>query len=277
MKVLSYKYLLPNTEGIIEELDRDGYMTTQYIRLVEDYINTIELKGKVAFLYAGGVTATVSECRNAVNTDKYREKLKPSGMGIRDLAAYSMHKWVGMMNGKENICYANINGNTCASSMYCIYEAQELLKNGYDEVIIVAEEKTSHSTLRVFDELRIDIKIGEALAIIHLGKGTGISNCKVWYEYNSNPFGVTPTGYCKVVSDSDYINPHGTGTAINECAESEVYGDTPQLRYKETIGHTQGVSGLVEVCMVLDEDVSGKVLCVSSGLGGFYASCIVHK
>lgn len=276
MKVLSYKYIKPNEDGIVAELDRHGYMTTQYIDMMYDYVTGLELKGKVAVLYAAGAVVTASEARNYSKENLYREPTKESSIVIRELAAYSMHKWIGMMKGRENVRYANINGNTCASSMHSLYEAEQLLNNGFDEVVIIAEEKTAANTLRIFDEHSIDLKVGEGCVIMHLGCGEGISQCKWEYEYNRNPFGVTESGYSKVVSQCDYINPHGTGTENNELAES-IYGDMPQIRYKEQYGHTQGVSGLIEVCMVLDSDVRGDVLCVSSGLGGFYGSCIVHK
>jgi len=279
MKVLSYKYIKPNEDGIVEGLDRQGYMTPQYIEMMRDYLDTIELKGKCAFLYAGGAMVTASEARNAEDKMVYREHEKKSTSVIKELAAYSMHKWIGSINGRDTIRYANVNANTCASSMHSLYEASKLLDDGYDEVIIVVEEKTAYNTLRIFDEHGINIKVGEGCVVIHLGKAKtpadeDITDCKWEYEYNRNPFGVTTTGYARIISECDMIKPHGTGTENNEAAEQ--YGDTPQLRYKEKYGHTQGVSGLLEVCMVMDEDVSGRVLCVSSGLGGFYGSCIVH-
>lgn len=277
MKVLSYKYIKPNEDGVVPELDRHGYMTTQYIDMMYDYVTGLELKGKVAVLYAAGAVVTASEARNHSKENPYREPTKESSIVIRELAAYSMHKWIGLMKGRDNVRYANINGNTCASSMYSLYEAEQLLNSGFDEVVIIAEEKTAANTLRIFDEHSIDLKVGEGCVIMHLGHGEGISQCKWEYEYNRNPFGVTQSGYSRIISKCDVIKPHGTGTENNESAES-VYGDTPQLRYKEQYGHTQGVSGLLEVCMVLDEDLKGvDVLCISSGLGGFYASCIVHK
>jgi hypothetical protein len=282
MKVLSYKYIAPNTEGVVEVLDRQGYMTPQYINLIIDYLDEIELVGKCAFLYAAGAAVTASEARNADDKGIYREKEKKSSVVIKELAAYGMHKWIGMINGRTNIRYANVNANTCASSMYSLYEASKLLADGFDMVMIVAEEKTSYNTLRIFDEHSIDIKVGEGLAVIVLGRASSqadedITDCKWEYEYNRNPFGVTSTGYESVFTECDYVNPHGTGTDNNETAENAVYNNTNQLRYKENYGHTQGVSGLLEVCMVMDnEDIKGKVLCVSSGLGGFYGSCILH-
>lgn len=277
MKVLSYKYVLPSESGIVEGLDRQGYTTPQYIDKVYDYIKTIKLEGRCAVLYAAGAVVSASEARNVHGKGTYREEPKESTSVIKELAAYSMHKWISLLEGKENIQYANINGNTCASSMYSLVEAYELINKGFDKVIVIAEEKTSYNTLRIFDEHSIDLKVGEGLAILELGKGEGISDCKTWFEYNRNPFAVTADGYSKVYTHCDYVNPHGTGTEVNEQAESSIYNSTPQLRYKETYGHTQGVSGLLEVCLVLDEDVSGNILCVSSGLGGFYASCVVNK
>ena len=279
MKVLSYKYIKPNDKGIIESLDRSGYMTPQYILQVKEYLKSIELSKPTAVLYAGGATLPSSESRQTIAKKEYREDLYESGLVIRELSAYQMHKWIGMLNGREHVQYANINGNTCASSMHSLYEAEQLLNNGIvEEVIIIAEEMTSYNTLRIFDEMSIDLMVGEGLAIIHLSKdGNDISDCKWAYSYDRNPFGVTRDGYTKVWSECDIVNPHGTGTDNNENAEQSVIQDKPQLRYKEQIGHTQGVSRLLEVCMVLDEPIEGDILCISSGLGGFYGSCIVHK
>ena len=280
MKVLSYKYIKPNEDGIVEGLDRQGYMTPQYMELMMEYLKTIKLEGKCAFLYAAGAAVTASEARNAIDSGKYREHEKKSSVVIKELAAYGMHKWIGMINGRDTIRYANVNANTCASSMHSLYEASKLLDDGYDMVVIVAEEKTAYNTLRIFDEHWINLKVGEGCAVMVLGKASSpadedITDCKWGYEYNRNPFGVTQTGYAEVWSECDYVNPHGTGTENNEEAE-KVYEEKSQLRYKETYGHTQGVSGLLEVCMVMEEAVEGKVLCVSSGLGNFYGSCIVH-
>lgn len=281
MKVLSYKYLKPEEDGRIGGLNRSDYMSTQYIEMCRDYLDGVKLEGKCAFLYVGGATLPASESRVTTVKKSYREDPMQSGLVIRELSAFCMHKWIGALNGKEYIRYANINANTCASSMHSLYEAEQLLNNGYDQVLIVAEERTTYNTLRLFDEMGIDLNVSEGLAIMHLGKAESpadedITDCKWDYEWNRNPFGTTKSGYMRVYTECDIVKPHGTGTENNEEAES-VFKDKPQLRYKETYGHSQGVSGLLEVCMVLDENVESDVLCVSSGLGGFYGSCIVHK
>ena len=276
MKVLNKFYLTPNEEGKVLE-DRSKYMTAQYTKLARDFMQGLELQGKVAFLYAAGVTLQASEARNAKDTGQYSESIQESTLAIKEVSAYSMHRWIGALKTPELVKYASINANTCASSMYSLYEAEQLLNSGFDEVIIVAEEKTSFNTIRVFDEHDINLKLGEALAVIHLGKGEGIGNVKWSYEYSRNPFGVTASGYTEVYTDTPVVNPHGTGTEINETAETSLFGDKKQLRYKEQYGHTQGVSGLLEVCLVLDADIDEDVLCVSSGLGGFYGSCTIYN
>lgn len=281
MKVLNYKYILPDTNGLVADLNRSGYMTAQYIEKLGEFMSSLQLSGVVAVLYAAGVVVSSSEARNVGTVKHELQPVNTSGLCIKELSAYSMHKWIGLLNEPHKVQYASINGNTCASSMFSLYEAEHLLSNGFDQVIIVTEEMTSYNTVRIFQEHNIDLKIGEGCAIIHLGKAESpadedITNCKWSYEYNRNPFGVTSSGYEKVLSECDIINPHGTGTDNNEQAES-IY-DKPQLRYKEKYGHTQGVSGLLEVCLTLDDPLRGiDVLCISSGLGGFYGSCIVHK
>lgn len=284
MKILNYKYCAPDPSTLkVLELDRAGYMTAQYIDIMSSFVDSIKLSGKVAFLYAGGVMLPASEVRMTTDNGKHRESTNASKVAIRELGAYGMHKWIGAFKDKDKIVYANINANTCASSMFSLYEASKLLDDGYDEVIIIAEEKTSYSTLRLFDEMGIDIPVSEGCVIVHLGKAANpadedITDCKWSYTYNSNPFGTTGEGYKKVLSDCDVVKPHGTGTANNEAAEIAITEGKNQLRYKETYGHSQGVSGLLEVCMALDDkEALGDILCVSSGLGGFYGSCVLHK
>ena len=69
--------------------------------------------------------------------------------------------------------------------------------------------------------------------------------------------------------------PAGLGMEFSN-AEKEVFGNV--LGYKDKIGHCQGASGLIELCMVLDDDkLKGKILCTASGLAGFYGSCLVEK
>ncbi len=259
--------------------DRLNYMNAQYLKMFKARLSTVKLEGKVAFLYAGGVTSHTSESRNYVGEFTCTQPILDNGPVIKVLSAYMMHKYIGILcNSGNDVTYANINGNTCASSLHSVYEAEYLLYSGVvDHVVIVAEEKTNLSTVRIFREHGIDITVGEGFACVVLSdKGTGptITNAKWEYSYNRNPFLVDEKGYEKVYSDSELVKGHKTGTSQNDESEKNVFGDT--FGYKDKIGHCQGASGLIEICLVLDEGLE-DVLCVASGLGGFYGSCIVNE
>lgn len=259
--------------------DRINYMNAQYLKMFKEEFSNIKLEGDVAFLYAGGVTSHTSESRNYVGDFESTQPMLEGGPTIKTLSSYMMHKYIGLLHkAGNNITYANINGNTCASSLYSIYEAEQLLSSDrVDHVVIVAEEKTNASTIRIFHEHNIDVKVGEGFACVVLsnnGKGQTISHTKWEYSYNRNPFLVDSKGYEKVYSESKLVKGHKTGTSQNDTAEEEVFGDT--FGYKDSIGHCQGASGLIELCLVLDNRLE-DVLCVASGLGGFYSSCIVNE
>lgn len=282
MKVIDYFY----KHGEVELVDRvqllenrKTYMNAEYIKMFKDEINSIKLEGRVAFLYVGGAGIHNAEGRNYVGSEVNTQPILEDGPVIKDLQAYMMHKYIGMLvkNG-NNVIYANINSNTCASSMYSIYEAEKLLKdNTVDYVVIVAEEKTSFNTIRIFKEHGINVKPGEGFACIVLSNysdGTQITDSKWEYSYSTNPFLVSKEGYNKVATKTKYVKGHKTGTEQNDTAEEEVFGET--FGYKDKIGHCQGASGLIEVCLVLDSEYD-EVLCLASGLGGFYGSCVVRK
>lgn len=258
--------------------DRVEYMNSQYIKLFKDEMSSISLEGNVAFLYVGGTSVHTSENRNYVGKFEGTQPILNSGPAIKDLTAYMMHKYIGLLNKNgNNITYANINSNTCASSMYSLYEAENLLlQNIVQHVVVLAEEKTSLATMRIFHEHGISVKAGEGFACMVLslsGEGQTITNTKWEYSYNRNPFLVDSVGYAKVYSDTKLVKGHKTGTEQNDSAEKEVFGET--FGYKDIIGHCQGSSGLIEICLVLDEELE-DVLCVSSGLGGFYGSCTIN-
>lgn len=288
MYVVSHFHIAPDerVENVmtISNLDRTDYANKQFIKQCKDYLKAINITGKAAVLYSGGVTLSASECRNPKEVDYTNMPVNQSGMTLRELSAHNMHKYVGMLNNNEKIEYVNINGNTCASSMHSLYEAEQLISQGFDDIIIISEEMISYNTIRVFHESDIPILLGDGLAIMHIrARGydqNTISNCIWKYEYNRNPFMVTSTGYSKVVTDTDVdnIKPHSTYTPTNNAAEDEALPKVNDIRYKQDIGHTQGTSALLEICMLLeDSSVKGKTLCTASGLGGFYGSCIVKK
>lgn len=284
MQIRDYYYRKPTINCgdhlEIEGINREDYANAQYLEIAPEIV----LDRPTAVLYAGGVGIQQSESRDVTSVSKRVRgtvDYQKSTMLIKEISAYALHKWVGHMQNNEHVVYANVNHNTCASSMFSLYEAERLLDSGEaEEVIIIAEERTSFNTIRIFKEHAIPLTVGDGFAIVRLWKeeGVTISETKWKYEYNRNPFGATISGYAKVDGKADIVKPHGTNTGNNNAAEVELVKDRETVYYKKEIGHTQGASALLEVCMAIeDEEVKGRVLCVASGLGGFYGSCILEK
>lgn len=279
------KYLYEAGIGIKEDRvelleNRSSYMTNDYIRKFANEIREINLEGKVGVLYAAGASLHQGESRCYKGEYINSLEIQPSGPIIKELTAYMLHKYIGLLNEGNDIVYANINSNTCASSMYSIWEAKQLIDNRIvDHAVIIAEEKTSFNTIRIFHEHCIDVIPGEGFALVIVSReGTGIRllDAKWEYLYNRNPFLVNVNGYRKVKCEADIVKGHKTGTDQNDMAEIEAFGSV--YGYKDKIGHCQGASGLIELCMVLEDNkLKGKILCTASGLGGFYGSCLVEK
>lgn len=286
MKLVSIRYEVANTHYdtcvLNSELDRNEHTSYQYIQRHLDYLTGIELVGNVAVLYAGGVGMHQSEARNVINEKACDVALANRSLTIKEISAFMMHRYIGILAKKNKITFANINSNTCASSMYSLYEAERLLRDKVvDHVVIITEEKTSYGTIQVFSESRIPVKAADGFAIAVLsvdGVGIDIGQCKWEYSYNNNPFAVSYEAYDKLQQglNVDMVKVHGTGTGVN--SDAEKCFTCPTIEYKSQIGHSQGASGLVEIGMLLDDDnAHGRILCVASGLGGFYGSCVVTK
>lgn len=278
-----YEYGKNVLEDRVELLDnRNQYMNTQYIKMFKDELKNIQTQGNVGVFYAGGVGMHTSECRELNKKGRYTQPFLESGPVVKSLQAYMMHRYIGLMPFRDKVVYANINSNTCASSLHSVYEAQRLIESGLiDTAIIIAEEKTSTDTIRIFREHRIDVTPGEGFACIvisRFGEGPELVDSKWGYKYNVNPFLVDAEGYSSVNMSSDVVKGHQTGTEQNDNAETEVFGDREIVGYKSEIGHCQGASGLIELCIGLDDSrLFGDVLFTASGLGGFYGSCLIRK
>jgi hypothetical protein len=175
--------------------------------------------------------------------------------------------------------------------MYCIHEARWLLET-YDNVIIYAEEVVDDTLKLLFTQLGIDLVCGDAVAVIHLTKSRTANTIAeitdtAWAWFNdSSPMGVSEGGYLKVLDSIDcgdvtLVKPHGTGTPRNDVEEdnaiAKVFPNAEVVKFKNTIGHTQGASALVELCMLLDVEDSFVGVCIASGLGAMYGCCKVIK
>jgi len=287
MKVTNYFYRYATEEHsdrvAIPELLREDYMNPQYFELFSKELSEISLEGAVGIIYSSGASIHQAENRICLK-ENYTNSLKsalPSPLVAKSMVSHMMHKYINYFtrNGID-IQAADIVSNTCASSLYGVVKAAEMLAQ-VDHVIVITEEKTSFDTIRIFDEHRIKVKAsdGFALAVFsNEGAGPEISNCKTSFTYNRNPFLATSEGYKKVYTPCDTVKVHGTGTEMNTLAEEEAFAGHRLVEYKSKIGHSQGSSGLLELCMAIDDgSICEDVLCVASGFGGFYASCLLHK
>ena len=262
------------------DIDRNKYMTQEYGKLIKEFAESVT--GNGALLYAGGPAIHHSDSRNFEGIQKESVVIKTQ-IGFNVMNVAKLFKNV-MFD------YVSINANTCASSMHCLYEAQKLLEE-YEQVVVVAMDMVEKSQLKLFEQLGIDVKCGDGLAVLVLGRDSGVAKIdKVVWKWNNDrsPMSVSKEGYLKVLKELDLENidvvkPHGTGTDRNDEAENEALvevklGSVDKKMYKKDVGHTQGASTAVELGMLLDEMVSKtKGLVLASGMGGFYGGCTIWK
>jgi 3-oxoacyl-(acyl-carrier-protein) synthase len=264
------------------ELDRSKYMTNEYIKMIGWFASSV-VGSNAAMLYAAGPAIHHSDSRNfSCNAEGAVVAKSQIGLNVMNVAK-------AFTNVEFN--YISTNANTCASSMHCLYEAKHLLDEGYDKVIVVAMEMVEPSEILMFEQLGVDIKCGDGLAILVLSNKTGVAKIDdvVWrWNNDRSPMSVSKEGYMKVLNGLDLlgvnvVKPHGTGTDRNDQAENEAIkevglGSMKRHMYKKEVGHTQGASTAVELGMLLDDMVIGdKAVVLASGMGGYYGGCTVWK
>ena len=257
-----------------------------YIDKFKNKLQDIRLEGKVAFLYAAGPATHTSEklpLTPKFNEMSLRIDSGPAQLAVQETVAFMAHLYLKVLNKNNEISFFSMNANTCASSMFSFYEAYQLLHyKDFDHVIIISEERTRPDTIRSFNELNINLKLGEGFGCIILSNvksNNKISDCKWEYLFNNNPFKSVEEGYRKIYTDADHIKIHGTLTSANDSAEEWLYTLNKHIiGYKNEIGHTQGASFLIEMCKVLDDtSITGTICCMASGLGNVYGSALLTK
>lgn len=276
MRIIEFKYLkgTAREDGFvaIPELKRDRPSVGQFIKLAG---LDVTLTRPTAFLYVDGFL--VSQADNGL-----RETPATSRSAIiKSGTSYIAHEWIHTFKNKEHLKHVNMVTSTCASGIQAVWEAENLLGSGLvDEVVIIGAERTTDATLSLFKELRVPVTCGDGFAFMRLERGEGLHN-PVWkYTHQRNPFYFPREVLDTLIPDDpvDYVKLHGTGTPSNTEGESGLAAIATPITYKQDIGHTQGVSALLEACMVLDDpDIKGKVLVTANGLGGFYGSFLVVK
>ena len=132
----------------------------------------------------------------------------------------------------------------------------------------------------------VDLLCGDGVGILHIStKGKHhITDTSFCYNNDISPMSVSSEGYKKIINslsteNVDLIKMHGSGTNRNTEVEYEAVKsfDCRKIEYKSEIGHTQGASSVVEICMMLDREEFTKALVLACGLGGFYGGCIINK
>lgn len=286
MYIESYKIISSDTK-LIDGIDRDGYMTLQFLKLTKEYLESITTEGKTALLYAAGPAMHHSDARDVGNTTR------DGSIAVKSQIGYNVYN-VARACKNAKIEYASSNANTCASSMYSLHEASRLMREGYTDVIVFASDLVEASEELLFEQLGVEISCGDGLAVVHFTKDitdrsmAEISKTAWIWNADRSPMAVSAEGYSRVieyldVGEVDVVKAHGTGTARNNEEELEAIKSSMEcnriVSYKHRIGHTQGVSALLELCMLVEDDAiewhTGLVL--ASGLGGFYGGCVVRK
>jgi hypothetical protein len=277
MQILSYKHIVPTERRedyfAIPELDRDLSSVNQFIKLAD--LN-VELTKDTGFIYVDGFT--ISQAESGVSRNDSTKYLVALTCGT----SYIMHKWIGSFKNPEHIKVATTTSGTCSSGVQALTIANSWLDSGIcEEVIIIGGERTSKETLRSFREIKIKLMCGDGFVYMKLGAGgNDIVDSRFDFVYNRNAFYFTRDNLNTLIPSYpvDYVKLHGTGTPSNTEAEVDLAALATPIAYKQDIGHTQGISSLLEVCMVLSDDsIKGTILAVANGAGGFFGACTINK
>lgn len=281
MYIQSYKYYVGErvNDRVVIDIDRDSY-TNVLARRLKPWIDTLVVGSKVALLYAAGPAIHHSDSRNVGNT------ARDGVVAVKSQIGYVVYDIARMC--KFEIDFISSNTNTCASSMYSLYEASMLLSNCYTDVIIISSDLVDEAQELLFKQLGIDLLCGDGLVGMHLSHTkSNIEVSQVVWKWNkdSSPMSVSKEGYLKVLSeldtsDIDIVKMHGSGTERNTSEElsaiKRAIGYVRCKEYKSIIGHTQGASTAIEIGMLCDEEWS-KAIVLASGLGGFYGGCSLRR
>ena len=277
MQIIDYQYLTGTERNsrqvIIPELIRDKPATPQFIELTD---LKVELTCPTAFIYIAGTLCDQSEAGLGKGTETYFPAIKGT-------SPYVAHQWVSIFKNKELLTSMEVVNGTCASAIYAVYRAYQLIMdplNPTKHVVIIGHERTTPDTIRLFKELGIKVICGDGFVYMKLGMGIEISKPQWLWEFNSNPFTFTRETLDKLIPayKVGYVKLHGTGTPANDTAERGLELLATPLRYKPAIGHTQGISALLETCLILDDQsIRGRILVVANGLGGYYGSFTLTK
>jgi len=276
MRIIDYSYItgtkLKDSIITIPELNRDKPAVQQFVKL--GALN-IELNCPTALICIDGTVTHQSEA-SIIASPTYAPAIKGTSV-------YAAHEWASSFKNIEWLQSMEIVNGTCAAAIQAVYRAHQLINdamNDIKEVVIIGHERITDDTVRLFKELGIHITCGDGLVYMKLGVGYDITRPEWKWAYNPNPFTFTQETLSTLIPGYriGYVKLHGTGTPSNTEAEKVLEELATPLWYKDKIGHTQGISALLETCLILDDPkIRGRILVTANGLGGYYGAFTLTK
>lgn len=278
MQIIDYKYIHGDSirDGIVHipELDRTKPATPQFIELANLHIR---LEKPTALICIESTCVHQSEA----GLTKCEGGYQPA---IKQIGPYIAHQWASQCENQHLITSLSVTSGSCASAVQAIYEAQRALFNPNslcEEVIIIGHERITPDTQRLFKEIGMkNLLLGDGFVYMRLGHGYEISHPQWKWSYDPNPFFFSREDLDTLLPHYrlGYVKLHGTGTPSNTRAEAGLEAAATPLRYKDTLGHTQGISALLETCLILDDPkIRGRILVTANGLGGYYGAFTLTK
>ncbi len=183
--------------------------------------------------------------------------------------------------------------NACASSSYAIAAGMDAIRSGEFDVVIAggADEVTASSVagfqaVRIYGERcnpfgvkRKKLVLSDGAAFVVLAReglydtaigrleGAGLVSgaADMAHMNGDGPFRALEAAFSEAENSKlDLIIAHGTGTIVNDAAESDaiarMYENPPKIvSYKRALGHPQGASGAIGVVLALEAMERGLI------------------
>jgi 3-oxoacyl-[acyl-carrier-protein] synthase II len=228
---------------------------------------------------------------------------------LEDEALVHMNDYVSQIRELTGVKGSvSISSAACASGTTAAGMAFDYIKNGICEMAVVggadpltiiaaygfhALKSLSSAVCNPYDENRDGINIGECGAFLMfeslehaLSRGAKIYCEIAGYGIGNDAYHITSpepdgSGACRVMEAAlkegcvladqiDYINGHGTGTAINDRMEiqamNRLFADSPKKpglsSTKALIGHCMGASGTIELVSAILSMKYGRKICM---------------
>lgn len=185
--------------------------------------------------------------------------------------------------------------NACSSGLAALKLAEIWLRQGLEDVVILAADSVTPFVVDGFASLKLGFSIGEAACVIWVSR--------IDVKFNVRGVGLDSDGSVvtrpktsvpslerailkipRILDDPpDLIFAHATGTPANEETESLVFGklfpNIPRVGTKTQYGHTLGASAALDLSLACDKiktREAKKILLTSLGFGGAHAAALVE-